>query len=91
MSYDDKIDDQRITNRMREEVESLVSTAEMIDVLSHILYREVATMKRLDEEKSRFGTLGEWHEILTLLSLTIQQAEIVKNVGESFSRMRMAA
>lgn len=91
MNYHDEIDPQRITRAMRDRVEALASTADMIDVLAEIAAESARTMQQAAASGHKTSDLGEWRTIETMLRLASAQADIIKEVSEQFAEHRVAA
>jgi hypothetical protein len=83
MTYDDEVDPQRITKGMRNDVEALSSTADMIDVLLEEAETQLHDLQSHIESRGA-GLLGDWRVITTFLRLASAQNEIVKATCDRF-------
>ena len=83
-----KVDDQRITNGMRWEVESLASAADMISVCCEVAEHHAQVLERnLDANPAI--KLGDWRVIYAMLRLAMAQAEIVDRVSTAFGEFKL--
>lgn len=87
MAYEDEVDPNRITNRMRDELEALSSAADMIDVLVSEAERHVRQLEKLYEHFT--VPYDDWRIIRTFLRLANAQAEIVKETSDRFRKQRI--
>jgi uncharacterized protein HemX len=88
MTYQEDVDPQRITRAMRNNVEALSSTADMIDVLVEEAERQIHLLQQHVETYSKVN-VGDWRIIKTFLRLAAAQAEIVKNTADDFREYKM--
>lgn len=89
MTYEDDVDPQRITRAMRNDVEALSSTADMIDVLLEEAERQLHDLQAHIESRSNI-VLGDWRTITTFLRLAVAQNEIVKVTADKFQTASLA-
>lgn len=85
MEYEKEIDPIRITRGLRDRVEALASTVDMIEVLIEVAEQEVRKLQDHYEANSQYR-YGDWRTIYTMLRLAAQQNDIVKDVIELFSK-----
>lgn len=90
MTYKSELDPKRITLSMRDDIEALSSTADIIDVL---VSEAEHALHKLQEHVEQHTTikLDDWRIIKTFLRLASTQAEIVKNTSDEFYGSRMEA
>jgi len=88
MTYEDDVDPQRITRVMRDNVEALSSTADMIDVLVAEAERIVHDLQKHIESVTTIQ-VDDWRTIKAFLRLAAAQADIVKDTSDAFHNSKL--